>query len=107
MNAEVEPGTPFERIALVLNAQGEKGRALTLALVGQGYRVVLTARHTRDLAPLLVGLSARQAYAVAVDIASGWQVQRLHEIIRSRCGAAVVMVVDASAAPLPVASAAA
>jgi NAD(P)-dependent dehydrogenase (short-subunit alcohol dehydrogenase family) len=76
------------RIALVTGAGSGIGRAVTLALLSDGYAVVLAGRQqpTLDETIAMAGVSSEQARAVVTDVRDPKSVEHLFATVRSTFG---------------------
>jgi NAD(P)-dependent dehydrogenase (short-subunit alcohol dehydrogenase family) len=93
------------RVALITGAGSGIGRAVALAFLAEGYRVVLTGRREAALREVLAaaGETARNGLALGCDVTDPASVQALFARTRSECGRLDVLFNNAgiTAPPVP------
>lgn len=81
-------------VALVLDADTERGRATAHQLLQAGCRVAVSARHTAPLARIMHGYSASQIIAIAADSSDAAQLDHLIARVERRFGHTVDRIVS-------------
>jgi NAD(P)-dependent dehydrogenase (short-subunit alcohol dehydrogenase family) len=93
------------RVALITGAGSGIGRAVALAFLAEGYRVILTGRREAALREVLgaAGEAARNGLAVSGDVTDPASVQALFARTRAECGRLDVLFNNAGISAPPVA----
>ena len=78
--------TPTEKVALVTGAGTGIGKAVALALLRDGYRVVLAGRRTEPLNEVAAVSGTDRALAIATDVSQPESVDALFAAIKARFG---------------------
>ncbi len=80
--------TSSSKVAIVTGAGSGIGKAATLALLGDGYRVVLAGRRSEPLAEVIAlgGASSARALALPTDVSDADSVKSLFDVAVQRFG---------------------